>query len=378
MNGIFDGVTVLSMAEQFPGPYATLLMADLGADVVLVERPGSGDPARAFPSFFRSLARNKRSVCLDLKSEQGRDAFLTLVESADVVLEGYRPGTMDRLGLGYETLKARNERLIYAAITGFGQTGPARLRPAHDLSCQGMAGVIVQKAEQDPVVPRIAIGDLSSGTFAAFAVAAALFARERTGRGTAIDVSMTDGLVSWMTPYLVPRLAGEAAAFEIADEPAYGVFECADGRSLTLSIAHEDHFWAALCDALGLGEHAALKAAERRGRSAELRGALAMAIAGKNRAAWGMVFDAKGIAWSPLHDLDGVIADPHFVDRGLFRDLRTPDGGSERHIVQPIRFSAWASEIRRPAPELGEHTDDVLASSRSGKSSAGENEVKLG
>lgn len=363
MDGIFQGVTVLSLAEQFPGPYATLLMADLGADVILVERPGSGDPARAFPAFFRSLARNKRSICIDLKSEDGRAAFLDLVAGADVVLEGYRPGTMERLGLGYETLKARNPRLIHASITGFGQDGPARLRPAHDLSYQGMAGMLTLEPGKPPVAPPIAYGDLSSGTFTAFAVAAALFGRERTGRGTAIDVSMTDGLVSWMTPYLVPRMSGDPA-FEIFDEPAYGIFDCADGKSITLSIAHEDNFWAALCDALDIPEHSSVKAEERRRRSEELRGTISAILGSKDRSHWAALFDAKGIAWSPLHDLDGVASEAQFIERGLFQDIATPDGRTERHVVQPIRFSSYGSSIRRHAPVLGEHTDEVMEERR--------------
>lgn len=360
MSGIFDGVTVLSLAEQFPGPYATLLLADLGADVILVERPGTGDPSRAFPPFFRSLARNKRSICLDLKSERGRADFLDLVESADVVIEGYRPGTMEKLGLGYESLKVRNERLIYCSITGFGQTGPARMRPAHDLSYQGMAGMILHSGGRNPTVPEIACGDLSSGTFAAFAVASALFGRERTGLGTAIDVSMTDGLVSWMTPYLVPRMSGETS-FELFDEPAYGIFECADGRMLTLSIAHEDHFWTALCRVLDLPRHAGLKAEERRERSAELRSEIAAVIARQPLDRWAALFDEHGIAWSPLHDLDSVVSDPQFLARDLFREFAGEDGRAERHIVQPVKFSAYRAEITRGAPALGQHTEEILA-----------------
>lgn len=358
MQQIFDGVTVLSLAEQFPGPYATLLMADLGADVILVERPGSGDPARAFPPFFRSLARNKRSVCLDLKSAEGRAALVDLATTADVVLEGYRPGTMDKLGVGYDVLRARNPALIYASITGFGQTGPARMRPAHDLSYQAMAGML-HRAAGNADVPAIAVGDLSSGTFAAFAVAAALFARERTGHGTAIDVSMTDGLVSWMTPYLVPHMEN-APSFELFDEPAYGIFACSDARRLTLSIAHEDHFWAALCEVLAL-PHGALPAPERRARSAPLAAEIADAIAREPLAVWAQRFDAHGIAWAPLNDLDDVVSDPHFTARALFETVETPDGRREVHLAQPLKFSAYASTIRRGAPALGEHTEAVLA-----------------
>lgn len=355
MNGIFDGIVVLSLAEQLPGPYATLLLADLGADVILVERPAGGDPARAFPAMFRSLARNKRSVTVDLKTEQGRSAFIALADSADVLLEGYRAGTMDRLGVGYEALSARNPRLIYASITGFGQNGPNRLRPAHDLSYQAVAGMLFANGDGAGgyTVPEIPLGDLSSATFAAFAVSAALFARERTGQGTAIDISMTDGLVSWMTPYLFPHMAG-ATAFEVFDEPAYGIFTCSDGKHLTLSIAHEDHFWRALCQALDLPAIADLKAPERRARSAELRRTLTGIIAQGTRAHWAQLFEAgHAIAWSPLNDFDGVIQDPHFQARGLFQ----PAPNGEPHIAQPIKFSNYSSSIRSGAPTLGEHND---------------------
>lgn len=367
MKGIFDGVRILSLAEQLPGPYATLLLADLGADVILVERPSGGDPARTFPSLFRAVSRNKRSLCLDLKSEAGRADFIALASEADVVLEGYRPGTMDRLGIGYATLAARNPRLIYASITGFGQNGPSRMRPAHDLSYQAVTGMVFGRAGAPPALPEIPIGDLSSATFAAFAVAAALYGRERSGHGTAIDLSMTDGLVSWMTPYLVPHLNGDKP-LEVLDEPAYGVFRCADGKELTLSIAHEDHFWATLCNALGLLQHAGLKAPERRRRRTELSGEIAALLALHPRAHWAAVFDAAGnIAWSPLHDFGGVLEDPHFRARGMFQKL--PNG--EEHVAQPVQFSAYNSSIRRGAPDLGQHTDEILGRDRAPVKAAG-------
>lgn len=367
MKGIFEGIRVLSLAEQLPGPYATLLLADLGADVILVERPSGGDPARAFPSFFRSVGRNKRSLCLDLKAERDRADFITLAATADVVVEGYRPGTMARLGVGYDVLSACNPRLIYASITGFGQTGPSRMRPAHDLSYQAMAGMVFGSGGAPAAMPEIPFGDLSSATFAAFAIAAALFGRERSGHGTAIDVSMTDGLVSWMAPYLVPHMSGDKA-FEVFDEPAYGLFTCADGKQLTLSIAHEDHFWAALCSALALPQHAGLKAPERRRRCAELKAEIASLLAQQPRAHWAGVFDATGnIAWSPLHDFTGVLQEPHFRARGLFQRL----GNGEEHILQPVQFSAYGSHIRSGAPGLGEHTSEILAAAGAAVKAAG-------
>lgn len=362
MNGIFDDVRVLSLAEQLPGPYATLLMADLGADVILIERPQGGDPARAFPTMFRALGRNKRSVSLDLKREDGRADFLALAAGADVVLEGYRSGTMDRLGVGYDVLSRLNPRLVYASITGFGQDGPNRLRPAHDLSYQAIAGMMpgTSSADGSLTVPEIPFGDLSSATFAAFAISAALFARERTGKGTTIDISMTDGLVSWMTPYLIPHSRGERP-FELFDEPAYGIFACSDGKHLTLSIAHEDHFWRALCAALELPQYAELRAPARRAHSTELRDTIGRILAQQPLAHWAKLFDAgNAVAWSPLNDFTGVLNDPHLRSRGLFQ--ASPDG--EMHIVQPVKFSSYVSNIRRNAPRLGEHNDDILKKHR--------------
>lgn len=361
---LFDGVRVLSLAEQYPGPYATLLLADLGADVVLVERPKGGDPARAFPPFFRSLARNKRSVCVDLKTDAGREQLRELAADADVLLEGFRPGTMERLGVGYAALSAINPRLIYVSISGFGQDGPYRDRTAHDLSYQAIAGHLFSQSRSDETAtPSIAYGDLSSGTFAAFAIASALFARERTGHGTSIDVSMTDGLVSWMTAYLAPAMEGQSS-FEFLEEPAYGTFACSDGRKLTLSIAHEDHFWRALCGLLDMPDVAALSGPQRLADRHALRGRIAKALAQQPLEHWAAALDAASVPWSPLNDLSQVATDPHFHARGLFATTRAADGSDERHVLQPVRFSAWPTRLERPAPRLGEHTDEVLAEVR--------------
>lgn len=366
--GIFEGVTVLSLAEQLPGPYATLLMADLGADVILVERPSGGDPARMFPPFFRSISRNKRSVCLDLKTEQGRTQFLDLTREADVVFEGFRPGTMDRLGIGYEALREVNPLIIFASISGFGQDGPYRDRPAHDLSYQAIAGHLFNQIGVDPVaLPAVPYGDLVSAVFAAFSVSGALFARERTGHGTAIDISMTDTLVSILTLYLGPAMNG-ASTFWAFAEPAYGAFVASDGASLTLSIAHEDHFWSRLCAVLDMNDACELKAEQRQARCDELRARIAAAIATRPRSDWQDIFDKNSIPWSPFNDLAGVIQDPHFRARGLFSALTAPGAtpgtshgaGEEWHVNQPIKFSAYGSGVRRAAPELGEHSSELL------------------
>ena len=354
--GVFEGVRVLSLAEQLPGPFATMLLADLGAEVILVERPKGGDPARAFPSLFESMARNKRSACIDLKSDEGKKDFKALVRSADVLVEGFRPGVMDRLGLGYAALAAANPGLVHASISGFGQSGPYRNRTAHDLSCQGVAGHLAGRSGGLPAVP---YGDLAGAMFAALAIASALFARERTGHGTCIDISMADGLASWMTPFLGPALNG-LPQLDFSAEPAYGLFTCQDGKLLSLSIAHEDHFWHALCTTLDLAALAGLQAKQRAGRVAELRESVAAALAGDSLGNWAARLDAAGIPWSPVNDVAGAAADPHFRDRGLFSTLPGQGEGGTWFVRQPIKFGCYGSTLRRGAPALGEHTSEVL------------------
>ena len=351
-----EGIRIVSLAEQYPGPYATLLLADLGADVILVERPGVGDPARQFPAFHAALNRNKRSVALDLKADGDKDRFRDLVVSADVLLEGFRPGTMGRLGLGYEAMASINPGLVYASISGFGQTGPYRNRPAHDLSYQALAGFLHgQAATRSTQLPSdIAVGDLSSGMFAA------LLARTRTGKGTYIDVSMTDGLVSWMSVMVGPAMNEEPLA-DIAAEPAYGLFECKDGKLLSLSIAHEDWFWKPLCTLIGMDDVADLKRAQRTQREIELVARIGKAIAAAPRGKWAEKLDAAGIPWGPVNTIEEVASDPHFIERGLFRNVTEAGGRHRRYVAQPLIFDGHHPGPARGVPALGEHTDEVLS-----------------
>jgi len=360
MSGPLEGVVVLSLAEQYPGPYATLLLADLGADVIMVERPGSGDPARAFPDFFSSIARNKRSICLDLKSEHELQRFYRLVEQADVVLEGYAPGTAARLGIGYDRLKELQPRLIYASISGYGQTGPYRSRPGHDISFQAVAGLMHGQTGSGDDTPAAPFGDVSAAMFAAFAIVTALYAREKTKLGTYIDVSMTDALVSWLTPFVAISMNG-GTPIDVTQSPAYGSFACADGRVLALSIAHEDHFWRRLCSLLTLPESAELGHAQRVQRRAVLRAEIAARILARDLAYWSKELDAHAIPWAPVNDVTAVTTDPHFVSRGLFVDIPRADGSIERHVRQPVVFSSYSTYVRLPTPGLGEHTDSVIA-----------------
>ena len=356
-----SGLRVVSLAEQYPGPYATLLMADLGAEVILVERPGQGDPARGFPGFHAALNRNKRAVAIDLKSEEGRDALRGLLAGADVMLEGFRPGTMARLGFGYEDVARLNPRLVYVSISGFGQDGPYRDRPAHDLSYQAITGLLFGQARSGIPMPPgdLAIGDLASGMFAVLGTLAALHQRGRNGRGQYVDVSMTDGLVSWMSVFLGPQMNGQPQA-DIAAEPAYGTFRCGDGKLLTLSIAHEDWFWSALCELLGMSDVAALRRPERVAQFDALRGRIERALAQAPRDDWAPRLDEAAIPWGPVNDLHEVVEDPHFNARGLFRDIPDADGQVRRFVAQPLKFGGSHPGPVRGVPALGEGNAELL------------------
>lgn len=362
MKRLLEGVRVISLAEQYPGPYATLLMSDLGADVIQVERPGIGDPARQFPEFHAAINRGKRSVCLDLKTETGRRSLHDLIATADVLLEGFRPGTMKRLGFGPDDVAAINPRVVYVSISGFGQTGPWRDRPAHDHSYQAIAGFLFRDAEAGRISggDEIPVGDLSSAMFAAFGAVSALYAREKTGKGTYIDVSMTDGLVSWMSVFLTPALNG-ARSEEIGNEPAYGSYACQDGLLVSLSIAHEDWFWQPFCHLLGMDDVADYPRPRRVAEAEALSRRIAGILATRPRSEWAAKFDRAGIPWGPVNTLEEVIADPHFNERGLFQTVQEADGRERRYVAQPLVIDGEHPGPRRGVPALGADTDDVLA-----------------
>jgi crotonobetainyl-CoA:carnitine CoA-transferase CaiB-like acyl-CoA transferase len=361
MKGPLNGILTLSLAETLPGPFATMLLAELGADVVLVERPDAGDPARSWPHVFASLAHNKRSICLNLKDSTDKKKFMRLVAAADVVLEGYAPGTVAKLGVDYDALRAVKPDLVYASISGFGQTGPYRDRPAHDVSTQAIAGLMADQARRAGSTPTIPWADLASGVFAALSIVTALYARDATGKGTYIDVSMADTLVSLMAPWIVPAI-NKGLALDISTGPAYGSFDCSDGRALTLSIAYEDNFWRSLCQAIGLPKQAELKFGARLMQSNALRAMVAQRIAVQPLTHWADLFDAQRIPWSPVNSLEEVAGDHHFLDRGLFDTLMNSAGKPEVYVRQPLLFSAFSRPPLKPAPGLGEHTEEILGS----------------
>jgi crotonobetainyl-CoA:carnitine CoA-transferase CaiB-like acyl-CoA transferase len=364
-RGPLQGVRVACFAEQFPGPYASMLLSDLGADVVLIERP-SGDPMRSMPWMFNAINRGKRSIVLDLKSDVGLASAIRLIEHSDVVLEGYRPGVADRLGIGRVSVTAKNPDLVYVSISGFGQDGPYRLLPAHDISYQGVAGVLdpqispQQRTSELDDPSGLPLADLAAGMFAAQAVLVGLLAR-RKDRGVFIDVSMTDALISWMTTSLV-AVTNASGPATVPYDPAYGVFPTADGRFISISVAFEQPFWEGLCDALDIPESRSLGPWERRERKVELRRRIANAVRAADHDVVLAALIERSVPCARVNALAEVHADPQVRSRAMFVEVARQDGNAtESHVRQPLIVDGIAYGPTTCAPTLGEHSADILS-----------------
>lgn len=364
---MLEGVRIVSLAEQLPGPYATSVLADLGAEVVMVERPAGGDPTRAYPGHFQAVNRGKFSVALDLKTDAGRAGLDRLLSRADALLVGFRPGVMDRLGIPPDDLGVRFPRLIIAEMSGYGQTGPMARNPGHDIGFQGLAGVFAEALASGgvPDKPVAPWADLVAALHAAIALLAALVRRSATGRGCRIDLAITDALVSALAFRLLPAMTGQPTFS--GTEPAYGLFYCRDGTAITIGIGFEDDFWQRLCHAAGMEDVAALPRARRLRDAAALRERIAGRLATWDRAEAGARLDAAGVPWAPAHGLDQVARDPQIAGRGLF--LRTSGSGTDEtgeggdlFVRQPALFDGTGYfGNRRPVPSLGQDTAHLLA-----------------
>ena len=353
-----SGVRVLDLTRLAPGPYATLVLADLGAEVVKLEPP-EGDATRQMPpggsgELFAALNRGKRSLVLDLKRPGAVQAVKRLLARCDVLVEGFRPGVMDRLGLGHAALLEAFPRLVLCALSGFGQTGPDRMRAGHDLGYVARAGLLAMGGRDGvPAVPGPQVADIGGAWVAVSGILAALLARATTGRGRLVDVSLVEAATSFAALHLGPALLGVPvppagnAALD-GGLPSYGLYRTADGRWLAVA-ALEPKFFAALCERLGLGDLTA--EAYGGGEGAErVRAALALAFASAPLATWRERLAGVDACVEPVLLPDEVCRDAHFMDRGLF-----PRPGV---LATPLQFAPPAAT---PAPGLGEHTRAVLA-----------------
>jgi len=372
-----SGIKVLDLCRVVSGPFATMQLGDLGADVVKIEDPRSGDESRRYgppfvsgeSAYFLSVNRNKRSCTIDLKSSAGRDVVLALAGVADVVVDNFRPGTLDKWGLGYAALCEKNPRLIQCSITGFGRTGPDADRPGYDLIIQGESGVmdITGEAEGPPMKVGTSIADLVTGLYASQAVLAALMRRERTGSGGRVDVSMLDAMASLLTFNAGMYFAsGESPKRRGNVHPTispYETFAASDGW-INVGVAN-DKFWALFCGVIrrkDLQTDARFDAAPRRAANRSiLAGMLRPIFASRTRDDWLAKLRAAGIPAGAIKSVGEVCEAPQLVSRGMVQSVSHRVSGDVRFVARPIRFEDQPPAPSTAPPLLGEHTAEVLA-----------------
>ncbi len=370
------GVRVLDLTRVVSGPFCTMQLGDLGADVVKVEEPGQGDESRSYgppfqggeSAYFLSVNRNKRGIALDLKSADGLATALALAARADVVVENFRPGALDRLGLGWETLRAANPRLVLCSITGFGAEGPDAARPGYDLIVQGEAGVMGITGQPDgpPTKVGTSIADLVTGLYASQAVLAALRRRDVTGQPQRVEVAMLDALASLLTFNAgiffatgnSPTRRGNAHA----TITPYETFEAADGW-VNIGVAN-DKFWALFCDAAGCADlrddpRFARTTARVENRAA-LLALLAPLIRGRRRDDWVAALTAAGVPCGSIRTIGEVCTAAQLTERGMVLEATHPAAGTTRSIASPVRFDGLPPPAPRHAPMLAQHQDEVL------------------
>ena len=368
------GIKVLDISRLIPGPFCSMVLADFGADVIKVEEPGRGDYMRWIEPLVKNQSaaflvynRNKSSITLNLKSPEGIQIFYQLVKNSDVVLEGFRPETADRLGVGYEKLRAINPGLIYCAISGYGQDGPYKFRAGHDINYNGLSGILglTGKAGEIPVSPAVPLGDLCGSLQAVIGILLALMARERTGAGQYVDVAMLDGLL----PLIGIELSKYATTgrLEVRGESAFAggylcntTFETADGKYITLGIL-EDKFWHNFCSAVGRPE---LKGANflKPKKDSKLYKTLQDLFKSRTRSQWEDLFRDQDVCFEPVLTLDEVIDHPQIRHRKMVVETEHPSEGTLLQVGITPQLSETPGKISRPAPEVGQHTAKILNS----------------
>jgi len=367
--------TVLDLTWLLPGPYGTMLLADMGTEVIKVEEPSRGDYARWLEptveptdsgALFHAVNRNKKSVTIDLKADAGREAFLDLAAEADVVFEQFRPGVVDRLGIGYEDVREVNEGIVYCLLSGYGQDGPYSDRVGHDINYVGIAGLLRDTVSKDgsvPTVPAYQIADKVGGMFCAFTIVSALLDREAGNGGQYLDVSMTDVVTSLGTgqswrAFMREQLPEEERSPAGMNAPCYDVYETEDGEYVTIA-AREEKFWNQLLEELGredLEEYAFA-----RGEDAEYaREELQSEFAKRTRDEW-EEYLSDGTMFAPVNEFHEVFDHPQVRARGMVGEMDVGEGESFSYVGFPAKSSIDIEDMRSPAPEFGEHTREVLS-----------------
>ena len=387
-NGALTGIRVLDMSRVLAGPWVGQLLADLGAEVIKVERPGVGDDTRGWgppflndrdgrqtreSAYFLSTNRGKKSITLDISKPEGQAIARELADVSDVLLENYKVGDLKRYGLAYDDLNARNPKLVYCSITGFGQTGPYRDRAGYDFMIQGMGGLMSLTGERDdlpgggPQKVGVAIADLMTGMYSSVAILAALHERQSSGLGQYIDMALLDTQIAWLanqnTNYLIGGEAPKRMGNAHPNIVPYQTFHTKDG-DLILAVGNDNQF-AKFCEVAGIPEVA--KDPRFVGNVARLENrdactaAIAPAIRSKTTAEWVRLLEPAGVPCGPINRLDAVYADPQVEHRGMRIEVPHPLAGAIPLVANPIRYSRTPIRYETPPPLLGEHTDEVLS-----------------
>jgi formyl-CoA transferase len=378
MPGALDGITVLEIANYVSGPYAAMLLGDLGATVIKIEAPDGGDPFRGwgkveYSATFGSLNRNKKSVVLDLKGAEGVRALRGLIATADVLVENFRPGTMDRMGLGYDDARALNDRLVYCSISGFGAEGPYRDYPGYDTVGQGMSGLLSLLTEMDAPKPMgISLSDHLAGVFACYGILAALMARERTGRGQRVETSLLESSIAFLAEnaanYFEQGTPPPTRATRTHQAQVF-TFVARDGLPFVVHLSSPQKFWDGLLAATGLAslrddERFATRPARVQHYDA-LDALLAQRFRADDRAPWLARLRANDVPCGPLNDFREVFDDPQVEMLQMRRTLPHPKRGSVAVVGSAVRLSETPVTIATAAPELGADTGEILASRHS-------------
>lgn len=377
MSQPLSGIRILDLSRLLPGAYASQMLADFGADVIKVEEPGSGDYGRFMPPrgaggmslYFLAINRNKRSITLNLKSAEGREIFLRMVSSADVLLESFRPGVLERLGLGYEQLQEVNPGLIYCAISGYGQDGPYRLRAGHDLNYAGYAGLLHYNRgpHGEPAMPATQLGDLAGGSFmAVIGILTALLGRNQTGEGRTIDVSMTEGVMA-LLPLFAAAYLNTAEAPQPGRSaldgglPCYNIYETSDGKHVTLA-ALEYKFWHTFCTHIGHLELLPFHQPAGPGEREQAMDMLRVIFKTKTRDEWIAELADIDTCVGPVYSIDEALNDQQAQARGasVTGEELHETGETFRTLPSFPRISGVESEQRYAPPGLGEHTSELL------------------
>jgi crotonobetainyl-CoA:carnitine CoA-transferase CaiB-like acyl-CoA transferase len=375
-TGPLDGIVVLDLTRVLSGPYCTMLLADLGARVIKVEQPRKGDDTRAWgppfvgaeSAYFLSINRNKESLTLNFKEERGRALLGRLIERADVLVENFRPGTMERLGFGYGVVSNHWPRIVYCSISGFGQTGPRRHEPGYDAVVQAEGGLmsITGDADGPPYRLGVAVSDIVTGMFAAQGITAALFARERSGRGQLVDIAMLDSTVALLTYQAAGYFATSTPPVRMGNRHPtivpYETFGAADGE-FVIAVGNDD-LWRRFCKVIGLESMADdPRYATNRDRVEhyrEVRSALDARLRARPRAEWIAALAAAGVPCGSVRDIGQVLQDQQLHDRDMLSTVEHATLGTMRVLGTPIKLSGTPGSVRTAPPVLGQHTDQIL------------------